>query len=224
MITFYHIKAARALLGWTQRDLATHSGVALASVANLEQGKGKAKGKIYEAVLATLDREGIEFTPEPGVRLRREKFQFRLLEGRESVLELWDDVFAALGPTGGEVLISGIDERVWLKNYKTEMPFFIKRQFAFNVKPRILIAEGDTFVLVGPEVYRAVPRVVFHQVPFYVYADRFAIVNWGPPQRILLVQNALIAETFRRQFEVNYAMGRPLDPKNVVIARLEKKR
>ena len=221
MITIEQLKAARSLLGWTQRELAAKSGVALASVANLEQGKGKARGKTYQAVQHALEQEGIEFTPEPGVRLRREKFQFRLLEGHESVFELWNDIFAALSPAGGEVLISGVDERIWLEKYKAELPSFLKRQVALNIHPRLLVAEGDHLVLGGPDVYRAVPRTLFQQVPHYVYADRFAIINWGPPQRILLVQNALIAETFRRQFEFNYAMGRKLDPKKVVIARLE---
>ena len=76
-------------------------------------------------------------------------------------------------------------------------------------------------VLISPDSYRAVPRYLFQQTPTFVYADRFAIVNWGPPQRILLVQNALIADTFRRQFEFNFSLGRPLDPDKVVVIKLE---
>ncbi len=221
MITIEQLKAARSLLGWTQRQLADKSGLSLASVANLEQGKGKARGKTHLAVQEALEHEGIEFTPEPGVRLRREKFQFRMLEGRESVFDLWSDIIAALGATGGEVLMSGIDEQIWLDHYKPELAAALKRQFALGIHNRLLIAEDDPLVLIGPDAYRVVPRPLFQQAPYYVYADRFAIISWGPPQRILLVNNALIAETFRRQFEFNWQMGRELDPKKVVVARLD---
>jgi predicted transcriptional regulator len=46
IITIEQIKAARSLLGWTQRDLAKQAGISLASMANLEQGMGKIGGRV----------------------------------------------------------------------------------------------------------------------------------------------------------------------------------
>ena len=221
MITIEQLKAARSLLGWTQKQLADGSGLSLASVANFEQGKGKARGKTHAAIQEALEQAGIEFTPEPGVRLRREKFEFRILEGHESVFEMWNDVIATLGVTGGEVLISGVKERFWLERYKPELSEWLRQIFRLGIQTRLLIAEGDNEVLIGHETYRSVPAYLFQQTPYFVYGDRFALINWGPPQRIMLVRNAAIADTFRRQFDFNYQIGRPLDPKKVVIIKIE---
>jgi hypothetical protein len=43
--------------------------------------------------------------------------------------------------------------------------------------------------------------------PYYVYGYKLAIINWGPPLQIILVEGRAIAETFRRQFEFNWANG-----------------
>ncbi len=221
MITIQQLKAARTLLDWTQRQLAERSGLSLASIANFEQGKGKAHGKTQAAIQQAIENEGIEFTPEPGVRLRREKFQFRVLEGDAAVFELWDDMITALASTGGEVLLSGISETIWLEKYKAELTANLIKQRALKIFSRVLLAQGDHQVLIGPASYRAVPKQVFHQTPYFVYADRFAILNWGPPIRIMLVANAGIAQSFRQQFDYNWDMGRQLDPNKVIIAKLE---
>ena len=208
-------------MGWTQKQLAEACGLSLASVANFEQGKGKARGSSQNAIQQALEQAGIEFTPDPGVRLRREKFNFQILEGHDSVFELWNDIIATLGSTGGEVMISGVDENIWLKKYKPELTAWLIKCRPLGIRNRLLIAEGDQTVLIGPDPYRSVPKYLFQQTPYFIYGDRFAIINWGPPQRIMLVKNALIADTFRRQFEFNYQLGRKLDRKNTVIIKLE---
>ncbi len=221
MITIVQIKAARSLLGWTQRDLAKQAGVSLASMANLEQGTGKTGGKAFAACCLALEQAGIEFTPEPGVRLRREKFHFRVLEGDRAVMELWDDIIVALGKTGGEVLISGVSGKLWLTRYKEEVTAALIQRRKLGIRNRHIIPQGDTLILSDTETYRVAPPYLFQHVPYYVYADRFAMINWGPPLRILLVQNSLIAETFRNQFEFNFDHSKPLKKSDVVIAKLE---
>lgn len=221
MITIQQIKAARSLMGWTQRDLAKQADVSLASVANLEQGVGKTGGKVFDSVCSVLQQAGIEFTPEPGVRLRREKYQFRILEGERAVLDLWDDIIVALGKTGGEVLISGVSGKLWLTRYKEEVTAALIERRKLGIRNRHIIPQGDTLILSDTETYRVAPPHLFQHVPYYVYADRFAMISWGPPLRILLVQNSLIAETFRNQFEFNFEHSKPLKKSDVVIAKLE---
>ena len=77
MITTGQVKAARALLGWSQADLARRSGISEPTIARLESLKGKLGGREGTAgrIRTALEIAGIEFIDEngggPGVRLRK---------------------------------------------------------------------------------------------------------------------------------------------------------
>ena len=75
MLTTRQIKAARALLGWSQGDLAHHSSISEPTIARLESIDGQIGGRpnTAEKIRAALEKAGIEFIDEngggPGVRL-----------------------------------------------------------------------------------------------------------------------------------------------------------
>ena len=77
LITTRQVKAARALLGWSQGDLAQHSAVSEPTIARLESVRGELGGRegTSEKIRLALESAGIEFIDEngggPGVRLRK---------------------------------------------------------------------------------------------------------------------------------------------------------
>lgn len=71
------IKAARALLRWSQTELAAASKVSLPTVQRVEATPGDARGydRTIENLRGALEAAGVEFIPPaegggPGVRLR----------------------------------------------------------------------------------------------------------------------------------------------------------
>ncbi|WP_245759255.1 helix-turn-helix domain-containing protein [Tranquillimonas alkanivorans] len=73
------MKAARSLLGWSQRDLAGKSGISYPTIARLESQDGPLGGRngTADAIRTALEGAGVEFLdagPEggPGVRLKRD--------------------------------------------------------------------------------------------------------------------------------------------------------
>ena len=73
------IRAARALLGWSQSKLARAAGVGLATLQRIEQNEGVVKGN-FSTILKiqnVLEQAGIQFTDdvagEIGVRLQTGK-------------------------------------------------------------------------------------------------------------------------------------------------------
>jgi transcriptional regulator with XRE-family HTH domain len=75
MISVRQVKAARALLGWSQDDLANKSGVSKPTVARLETADGELGGYAVtrDKMVAALEAAGVAFTNggEPGVKLRK---------------------------------------------------------------------------------------------------------------------------------------------------------
>lgn len=77
-ISMAQIRAARALLGWTQTDLAAASEVALPTIKRYETGARAPIPVILAAIRSALEDAGAEFIPAKngkgaGVRLRKER-------------------------------------------------------------------------------------------------------------------------------------------------------
>ncbi len=73
-ITVAQLRAARALLGWSQTELGNHAGLSLPTVRRVETGHGpKVSDDARQKLRAALETAGIEFLDgnAPGVRLKR---------------------------------------------------------------------------------------------------------------------------------------------------------
>lgn len=76
-VSVRQVKAARALLGWSQDEMAKRSGVSIPTVKRLEAEDGELGGRpsTGEALVGALETAGAIFVDEngegPGVRLRK---------------------------------------------------------------------------------------------------------------------------------------------------------
>jgi transcriptional regulator with XRE-family HTH domain len=79
MITSEQCRAARALIDWSQGDLADRAGVGIVTIRQLEAGANNPRRATLEVIRRAFESAGVEFIDEngggPGVRLRmrREK-------------------------------------------------------------------------------------------------------------------------------------------------------
>ena len=78
MIFSSEMRAARALLGWSQLDLAKAASIGVATVRRLESARGEIRGAAETVwkIQKALEAGGVEFLPAqegsgPGVRLRQ---------------------------------------------------------------------------------------------------------------------------------------------------------
>ncbi len=80
-VSIRQIKAARALLGWSQPDLASASGISEPTVKRLEASEGDLGGRAdtAEKITTALEVAGVVFLSSedgrggPGVRLKSER-------------------------------------------------------------------------------------------------------------------------------------------------------
>ncbi len=76
-ISIRQLKAARALVGWSQEDLAASSAVSIPTIRRLEAAEGPLGGResTVAALISALTAAGVIFIEEngegPGVRLRK---------------------------------------------------------------------------------------------------------------------------------------------------------
>ena len=76
-ISVSQMKAARALLAWSQGDLATVSGISAPTIGRLEAEDGSVgrRAETGAALVAALEKAGVAFIPEngggAGVRMKK---------------------------------------------------------------------------------------------------------------------------------------------------------
>lgn len=79
MITSAQIRAARALIGWKQTELAIAAGLSEMSVKNIERGSTDPRVSTLEAIRQALTKAGVEFINDDGgegvVKLRNRQGQ-----------------------------------------------------------------------------------------------------------------------------------------------------
>ena len=205
MISHHQIKAARALLDWSQSYLGKLVDISPPTLRNIEAG-GNAKQDTLRTIKLLFETHGLEFLDNDGVK--RRSANIRTLEGQSGYWQFYDDVYETLKKTGGEILVSNVDEREfdkWLgdrwevqKNRMIEL----SGQKEFTIK--ILIREGDRHFTV-PEYaeYRWTPKERFSEIPFYVYGTKLAILLFEPENiSIFIIDNPKIVEAHKKQFNV----------------------
>src|SRR5262249_45195902 len=76
-VSIRQLKAARALVGWSQEELASAARVSLPTIKRLESAEGWLAGRqtTTQKIRVALEKTGLEFIDEngggPGVRLRK---------------------------------------------------------------------------------------------------------------------------------------------------------
>lgn len=65
-------RAARKLLGWSQRELADRAGLGLSTVADFERGARQPTGANLRSMRRAAMEGGVQFLPKGAVALRRE--------------------------------------------------------------------------------------------------------------------------------------------------------
>lgn len=169
MITSGQIRAARALLDWSQGRLAERSGLTQSTIANLEVGKHLPSKMSLQSILRAFESVGIEFLPN-GVRRQKGIQEF---SGKDAFRQLLEDVFFALRDKGGELLISGANER----QNRPGVEMMVHKIRDGGIAMRVLVEEGNSHLPAPLEEYRCIASKYFVNNPSMIYGDRVAIVT-----------------------------------------------
>ncbi len=200
MIDDKQIRAARGILDWSQDRLAQESGVARATIKNIENKCGIPRSETIQAIRTTLERAGIEFLSASGVRLLDRMIE--TYEGPDANRILVEDMYETLRSTGGEISIAFLNETRAVQDlgadYLAEQSR--KRQEA-GITTRLLIRSSERLRVTSLENYRVVPDEYFSDHPMFIYGSKVALLCTSPIPRVVIVKDVRFADTATKLFD-----------------------
>ncbi len=196
------IRAARALIDWSQLDLAERAGLTQVTIANIENRKTRPSSLTIDKIRSVFEHQGVEFI---GNGVRRREHYLNTVVGQDAYLRLLDDAYFTLKDTkGSEVFILGGDER---KNYPG-VKDSVRRIKGAGIRVRVIIEESNNYIMGDLGDYRQVPSRYFSNAVTLVYGDKFAIVMaLDDGLRVHVIRDAHLATAQRGFFEFIWENG-----------------
>ena len=198
-ITADQLKAARALLGWSQADLAKKSGYSLPAINNIERGLYKAHSATIEDIIQTFEQNGIQFLDGPGVRLENTNLRIKCYEGDDAIHYLCRKIGAALKNSDQELLVCGIDENFIQQFYAKE--FIRLRKHLKNNTVRILTYKKLSAALEFDHFKKRFADEKMPLLPCFIYAGRVATVLFDNPVHVMILYSDQLTQDYTSYFD-----------------------
>lgn len=219
MLTIEQIRAARALLDWSQSDLAEHSGLSQTGIARIENGTNQPNSRTLTKIQEAFDKADIEFLGTSG--LRKKSGEIKVLRGQEGFRKFMDDVYEVAKTTGGEICLHNAKPENWYKWlgedwFKMHSQRMAKLGNKINFK--ITAEEGNTlFISSEFAEYRWFPLELFHEHCIYAYGNKLAFLNFSEDTVLIrILEDKAFAEGFRILFNIAWDGVAIVPPKSKV--------
>lgn len=205
MPTIEQIRAARALLGWSQSDLADNAGLSQTGIARIENGTNKPNTQTLEKITAAFDDANIEFLGTTGVR--KKSGEIKTFKGVEGFKKFMDDIYETAKTEGGEFCLHNARPDNWYKWLGEDwFKMHSKRMSDLGKKIRFKITaqEGEKNLISNEFAeYRWFPKDKFHEHPFYAYGKKLAFVQFEDENVVVHVfEHADFSDAFKILFNI----------------------
>jgi predicted transcriptional regulator len=213
MPTIEQIRAARALLDWSQSDLAERSGLSQTGIARIENGTNQPNSRTLEKIEAAFEKADIEFLGTTG--LRKKTGEVKVMSGREGFIAFMDDVYETMKNAGGKICVYNVDEINWIK-WMGEEQYKIHSERMKNIShpltSKIIVKESDWFFIANEfSEYRWFPKELFNEQSFYAYDKKLAFINFKEEDvQVMILNQHEFTEGFRVLFNIAWdAVAKP---------------
>jgi transcriptional regulator with XRE-family HTH domain len=206
LATGKQIRAARVLLEWEAKELADRTGVSVRSILNFERGEGRPKPATMEKIIKAFTVAGVEFIDGEG--LRRRTNDVEVFEGHDRFHDFTEFVYAYLRQHGGDVCISAVDERLFIK-YRREPELYRQRMKELVDSGKVIVrilAEESKFNSLFAQ-YKRLPKQNSVPVSFYAFGSCLALISFAhnPSPHVVLLKSTPFADVYRQSFNEQWA-------------------
>ena len=195
MITAKQIRAARALLGWSQQELSDMVGLSKPTIVDAEKTGHQSRIETNNMIQSAFEDKGLEFIPG-GVKERTDIVT--VYEGEDCAIRFLEAAFHSLKDTNEELLLyASSDERATEEATQRFMDFHNS-----NIETRFLIKNNDTCIKGDLEDYRWMPdKLWIDSDAKTIYGDSVAYaVTWQNKPKFICIRDQRIAAIERKFF------------------------
>jgi transcriptional regulator with XRE-family HTH domain len=210
MPTIEQIRAARALLDWSQSDLADRADLSQTGIARIENGTNQPNTQTINKIKAAFESAGIQFIGMYGVNKRTN--EVKTLRGVEGLKTLVDDIYATAksaydknGNAVGVIDLYNAKPQNWHKWLGKEWwDMHAERMTALGPKvQRILTVEGETyFISSNFSEHKQFPAELFSDQSIYAYGNKLAFVTFDENVTVNILESGEFCDGFRVLFNI----------------------
>ncbi|MDX2027203.1 MAG: helix-turn-helix transcriptional regulator [Alphaproteobacteria bacterium] len=191
------IKAARALLDWSQGDLAKATGLSITTIRNIESGDMSPRSATAQVIFQIIESVGIEFTEGEGVRKRND--EIRVLQGPNSCEAFYDDLFQTVRKNSGDIAMM-IKSQDMLAEF---LGFTQMQELADMAHIKCLLSQMPPAAFTIPSIpFRITAKHNISPTPCVIYGDKYALVilDGITAPRFVVFKSTTAAQSYRDHF------------------------
>lgn len=198
------IRAGRAILDWSQDDLASQSGVSKAAITNAERGATTPDQTTVEKIERAFNKEGVFFSSNAVEK--RDLF----IREFSTYLDVLEDIERTL-PNGGEICVHCADDR----RSSSEVIEKMARMREAGYRFKTTICEGNTTILGDVKDYRWIPENYFANSNVNIIYGRISVkhIVEGNVGKFIAINSGANAAIDKRQFDYWWKTGMPVGGK-----------
>lgn len=226
-ITARQIRAARAILDWSQDDLADATQLSIATIRKLELGNISPRQATTSGIRNALEEAGLEFIEPDGVRRRPD--EIATYQGINGAVDFFDDIHETIKKNGGDVVMIETSDVALVRWQRADACKHFDRILDLNGSTTIkcLLTEVIDLPLSTPRLeFRFISKHYVDPMPFCVYGDKFAMVAAGnkSDSRIIVMRSPCAVHASKRQFFSMWDKATPLAVEKIGLDRVAKSR
>jgi transcriptional regulator with XRE-family HTH domain len=189
----FQLAAARAMLGWSQKELSSRTNITAEAINRIERGEiENPRVSTIETIKQIFEENGIEFLDQSGVRFKSNKI--REISGEDCCLKMFDDIFYYL-KKDDELLLIGVDERLSPSKIRDA----VRRIRKAGIKMRNLTEESNTYLMGELDEYRYLPKEYYQNEGLLVYGNKIAsfLSDVG---KVIIIEDKDLASSIKNLF------------------------
>lgn len=205
-ITPAQCRAARALLNWSQPELARRCGVHVQTISNFEKESSSPSKTTLQKISTVLLINGVALLDDDGVM--RHKQTVQQYQGGDGFRLFMDDIYETMRNGGRDLFLLNANPDLWIKwlgeewyynTHSTRMESLLP-----HIRGRILVKRGN-YNFIGRRFaeYRWVHESLWDSNSFYSYGDKLGFMDFENNDiQIFVLHHKKFAETFRFLFNM----------------------